>query len=834
MSFSELRQILEASDVALSQEDRNKLLVALSDFESLAENAREAAENIEIALRILAVANRGKDCELLARANFVVALLLRTLGRWNDSEIYAEIALNRFRQLDEMGSYGRAQLLLGALASDRGDNLTALQYYKAARDSLIVAEDPSRIAASYYNESLILLQTGFPQEALVALQRAQTAYREQNDVRSDAICTIWYGSIFRQFGKLSEAIAAYQTAYETLNKLGMQRRAAACLLNAGNIQLDAGRFREATAMFRRAKAIYEAIGDTNRSAGCELNLGFVQFAQLDYEGAKSKFQDALTCFVEQNDLRHECEAQLWSAECSLRLQELDHADKKIARASDLAKQLGEQVSLARACALKGRLLSIDENQIDAIDAFEASLSLLESLHVSVFDPEAAAKLHRWTTPATSWATQAALRNSDFAKAISLLRRFKRLSFRAPGNKRFPMSDEIIQLRRQTSEAQIAVEQSCGIEERRARIAERDRLLLELSQLESRLSSSAESSPTEIRNLAGSSCPMLPYIEYAVDESGISLLWQSFDSPPCGSFIPIPIAELEGMIGELTSLIASAHSSTEMIAHMMATMRNLLIPQQLRTIFANPHIIICPHDVLHSVPFELLLEQESCSISLMPTSAIDSTYQQVFEPNVPAFFFAKSYQEDSDPGLLPLPCALEEIAVAQEYVNRESLTATESAATPHAVLHAMPNAYLIHLAMHAIANTTIPSLSHLVMSGDDAVSRRLYAREILERSTNARLIVLSACSSASGELTGTAGPLSIAWSFLVAGARSVIASRYPVHDRAALLWMSNFYSKLTDDSSIADAAKFASHQLRNEPEFSHPHFRACWVLFGMGQ
>jgi CHAT domain-containing protein len=71
--------------------------------------------------------------------------------------------------------------------------------------------------------------------------------------------------------------------------------------------------------------------------------------------------------------------------------------------------------------------------------------------------------------------------------------------------------------------------------------------------------------------------------------------------------------------------------------------------------------------------------------------------------------------------------------------------------------------------------------------------------------------------------------------LVAGSTAVIATQWPVQDRAAALLMSRFYEELIDNGvEIGEALRRAQLWLRDsEPsrEFAHPLSWAPFVLAG---
>jgi CHAT domain-containing protein len=70
-------------------------------------------------------------------------------------------------------------------------------------------------------------------------------------------------------------------------------------------------------------------------------------------------------------------------------------------------------------------------------------------------------------------------------------------------------------------------------------------------------------------------------------------------------------------------------------------------------------------------------------------------------------------------------------------------------------------------------------------------------------TGVELVVLSACSSLVGRSDRSASMEGLAWAFLRAGVPQVIASRYPVDDRATAELMLTLYGQL-ETLPVADA------------------------------
>ena len=114
--------------------------------------------------------------------------------------------------------------------------------------------------------------------------------------------------------------------------------------------------------------------------------------------------------------------------------------------------------------------------------------------------------------------------------------------------------------------------------------------------------------------------------------------------------------------------------------------------------------------------------------------------------------------------------------AKEIAKLENTTAIiGSNATKAAFKQKLPSARIIHLATHKLlddADKSIPNAIALAPSGNDDGS--LTPAEIVNLQINAELVVLSACDTDRGKITGD-GVVGLSRSLITAGASSVIVS-----------------------------------------------------------
>jgi CHAT domain-containing protein len=152
----------------------------------------------------------------------------------------------------------------------------------------------------------------------------------------------------------------------------------------------------------------------------------------------------------------------------------------------------------------------------------------------------------------------------------------------------------------------------------------------------------------------------------------------------------------------------------------------------------------------------------------------------------------------------------------------ALSAVESQVSKHS---------LLHLASHALAFSSGPLDSFVMLAAGNGTNGQLTARKVLTLTVPADLVTLSACQTGMGMLSGD-GVIGLSRSFLVRGARSVLVSQWSVSDKATAALMTGFYRRyLTGKVDKARALQQAMNEVRSTPGFEHPKFWAPFVLIG---
>jgi CHAT domain-containing protein len=173
------------------------------------------------------------------------------------------------------------------------------------------------------------------------------------------------------------------------------------------------------------------------------------------------------------------------------------------------------------------------------------------------------------------------------------------------------------------------------------------------------------------------------------------------------------------------------------------------------------------------------------------------------------------------------------------------------ATLQTVLERLPSVEIAHFATHAVFDEEYGYMSYLVLvppgpegirivtedgmlflSGKEgeAAKGHLAAEAISNLHLRAGVVVLSACNTGRGDITGE-GVSGLASAFLSAGAGSVVVALWDVPDQSTELLMTEFYHSLHAGSGTAPALREA--MLKTRARTPSPRAWAGFELLGAG-
>jgi CHAT domain-containing protein/Tfp pilus assembly protein PilF len=177
-------------------------------------------------------------------------------------------------------------------------------------------------------------------------------------------------------------------------------------------------------------------------------------------------------------------------------------------------------------------------------------------------------------------------------------------------------------------------------------------------------------------------------------------------------------------------------------------------------------------------------------------------------------------------LSPLPGAELEAKTIAKMLKTQAILGKD--ATKANILQRLSTVDVIHLATHGWAddNRGLGSWIAFAQSGKD--DGLLKAEEILDLKLKAQLVVLSACETGKGQLSGD-GVIGLSRSLISAGVPSVLVSLWQVPDEPTQYLMVEFYKSLQTQPDKALALRQA--MLKTKAKFPNPVNWAAFTLIG---
>lgn len=378
-----------------------------------------------------------------------------------------------------------------------------------------------------------------------------------------------------------------------------------------------------------------------------------------------------------------------------------------------------------------------------------------------------------------------------------------------------------------------------------------------------LSSHVMAPPASVADMAASATRLRStFVVYWVADDAITVWTVMADGSVQAHRVSVLRSRLEDLV-RATANAASGASATSQLSTVWRELYDLLI-QPVRAALPRTTgslLTIVPHGPLVNLSFAAL--QDPRGRYLLEDYAIH------YAPAASMFQFTETAKRPAgrtggllliaDPSLpvrsrldAPLPslagARAEAEAIARLVPAGRAVTLRGPLATEPGVRTAANGKTVLHFATHAIVRDDDPFASFLALSatpGDTSSDGLLTAQEIYGWSLHADLVVLSACKSGAGHITGD-GVATFARAFIYAGTPSLVVSLWDVADEAASRLLPGFYRSWFSGQSKARALRAAQLRLLQDlragkvqiqtpaglvtlPE--HPVFWAGFALIG---
>jgi CHAT domain-containing protein/tetratricopeptide (TPR) repeat protein len=707
------------------------------------------------------------------------------------------------------------------------------------------------------------------EQAIAYLQQLLALAQSLGDRQTEANALGNLGNSYRVIGNYAKALEVQNQGLAIREELNDQQGEGQVLASLGNIHYDLGNYRIAINFYQRSLKIAKEVGNVNGIVFLLNSLGAIAGTQEEYPQAIKYYQDSLNnarkigfreaegnalnnigssyhvqrkykeaiAYYEQalavakeiKNPRIEGAAIGGMGLAYVFLQEYDKALSLQEQSWKLAEQIGDRRLEAMTLSNWGYTLWRSQKYSEAEQKFLTSLNLLESLRsnlsdgdkVSIFDTQ----LHAFNLLQQIMVAQnkpeAALEIAERGRA----RAFAELLSRRLDSSSAPKND-------QKADPISSSLTSINIADIRRIAKQQNAVMVEYSLI---------ADPTFIGQgkLKGEYIKL--YI-WVVQPSG-AIAFREVDLTKLDLAIGDLIADVRSLFNDSGAIAEDPKEVLDKYAD-LKTLHGILIQpiQDLLPQDENTRVIFLPQGLLFLVPFAALINPqgqfliEKHTVQIAPAiQVLDLTHQlrqQLQKVNLQATLIVGNPTMPSlgnPPIQLPTLLGAEKEAKAiASLLNTTFLTGDQ--ATKTEVVTKMKSARFVHLATHGLLEEyrkgDIPGAIALAPSSTD--DGFLTASEIVTMRLSAEMVVLSACKTGQGLLTGD-GVIGLSRSLITAGVPSVVVSLWAVPDDPTALLMTKFYQKFQAEPNKAQAIRYA--MLATKAKYPDPLNWAAFTLIG---
>jgi CHAT domain-containing protein/Tfp pilus assembly protein PilF len=825
---------------------------ALGDLDGAEEYFRRALE-----------LNRRDGRERPAANNLTnLANLASRRGRYEEAlDLYSEALALRLETGDRQGEALDRQNL-GLLHLSWGDYPAALRSLQASLSILAEIEIP--VWSAEVRGDIAAVRTAMGHLQAARLDLAEAIVEADGDEWLMSALAMQQADLLTEFNEFDQAAELYreaETGYKRLSDATGQAEAEAGL---GYLYLARGDYDAAEEAFTRARRVQEDLGDVRSTALTQIHLGDVRFLRGDTAVARETYRNALAAYQTIGDPVGEAVALAALADLDLELGALGRAEAGYRAALACVEGLPVgpvrwQMRLGRGLALRGQG-RLDEAMSELHEAARA----LEEIggELPSVDRRYGYMDDKWRVYAELAKTELARGRTAAAFKISERMRARQLAdllawgrtgqptpelalIREEENLRRQislLSDELHQSLATSGSLREAPESGPQLDELRESLAAArrryQRLLVELEESRpeyASLFSGSVADTADVKRLLPADAAL---IEYLVSEEWTVAFVVSSDVVAAIQ-LPVDQESLRQLITFLRGTIGPSNEDDLWRTPLRRLYRSLIAPlEEAGYLEGTRMLVLVPHAELHYLPFQALLRPgtrgerfliESYDIAYTPSASVWSELG----------LRDRASRERGLLAMAPQPDALANSATEVRALSRGGVPSDVligSHATESRFNALAPHRNVIHLASFGVLNTRNPLFSFVQLNPDDTSDGRLETHEVFGMRLNADLMVLSACETGLGSGPRQDVPpgddwVGLARAFLYAGARSVLASLWPVDDLATSLLMEDFYTGLEDGRSKARALADAQRALLQEQGYGNPFYWAAFKLTG---
>ena len=773
------------------------------------------------------------------------------LGEYQKAIEYYEKGLEISTAIGDQSGIAKNTGNLGTAYRRLGEYQKAIEYYEKGLEISTAIGDQSGIANKTGNLGTAYLRLGEYKKGIEYYEKGleiSTAIGDQSGIANN---TGNLGNVYRSLGEYQKAIEYYEKGLEISTAIGDQSGIANKTGNLGTAYLRLGEYKKGIEYYEKGLEISTAIGDQSGIANKTRNLGTAYLSLGEYQKAIEYYEKGLeisTAIGDQSGIAS-ITGNLGTA--YRRLREYQKAIEYHEKSLEIRTAIGDQSGIARNNGNLGIAYFYSGEQKAARSHLEEAIRRFDKIFFS-FVPDQ--------------------NKLSFTLQYFNTHRFLMSCFLSLGR---AMSALMVVDLGKAKELHFCIKKNQNREDMEMKdfaLATWDRIKACQEEIEIK----------EIKQILQMAKNGLSVLVFAFDHKeflNIFVLNEDFvfrKVDAASEAIPSLIAELLRMVnvnvGRNSSFQehVSVGNASNQVSYAFGisgrkpqpksavgksrdygSCRVQAILEKLFQLVINPvknflkgnKLIVVPDNQLFFAPFSSFVDENGCflsskySIQITPSlHTLKASMQREHYSTIGFALFVgnPTVEKISFNGeeFNSLPGAAEEAKYLANLFQATALLGR--AARKQVVLRLLSGASIIHIAAHGEPNRgeiiLFPDSSHdqPCLPVPKPESFLLTQEDITNSSVQARLVVLCCCFTGQGNVSSE-GVVGIARSFLAAGARSVLASLWPIHDAGAKEFMKKFYNEICEETPVCEALRRAKNFFQ---EHENEYYRSIrvWAPF----
>jgi CHAT domain-containing protein len=780
------RQINDRAGISSTVGNLGLIYIFLADYKKAIEFFDES----------LAIAKEFGDLTLEGAALVNLGIAYDKLGKHKQAIKFYQQGLIIFKEIGSQTGEGRALTNLGIAYSSLGDYAKAIEFFQ---QSLAIAKeigDRGGVGAALGNLGSAYNSVGDYQKAIDLFQQRLVIAKEIGHRADESSVLSDLGNAYYFLRDYQKAINLFQQSLVIVKEIGDRAGVGDALGNLGNIYNSLGEYKKAIDFYQQSLVIAKEIGNPYAEGGVLTNMGLVYNSLEDYKKAIELHKQSLVLF-----------------------KEIGNRDAEGSALNNLGLALFKSKNFVEAEKVLKYGVEVRKSQ-------RSRLGNQNNLKISIFERQANIYSTLQQVLIAQNKTDAALEVAESGRArafVDLLT--SRLS---PNGDIYSATEPTIDQIKQIAKAQNSTLVQYSIIGKEFKVADKPQTI-----------------ESELYIWV-----IKPTGEVTFRKADLKPLWQK-ENTTLYDLVTTSRQSIGARGTNFRGIDVSFNPDAPKATNKLKRLHELLIEPIADLLPKNPNarVTFIPQRSLFLVPFpalqdangKYLIEKHTIltSPSIQVLQLTHEKRQQIGKqliqgnnmlivgnpimPKIPPKIGEPPQQ------LTPLPGAEREAKAIAQLFKTQALIGNQ--ATETTVTQRLPQARLIHLATHGIfddfqgLNSGIALTPSSENEGGDGL---LTAGEILDLKLSAELVVLSACDTGRGEITGD-GVIGLSRSWISAGVPSVLVSLWSVPDAPTAELMTEFYQNLQNNPDKATALRQA--MLTTMKQHPNPVDWAAFTLIG---